>query len=197
VMASRKRGIEALTFVPEMFQTEVDSRVQMVDTEHVRGVAWSPKYHAWRAYLHVGRKQVHHSLHETKEAAIAARRAAELRYWGFAMPERLKLDKPGMFKRFNRAPKRTDRYGAVAGVMMVGWSINKIVKDTSGKWAEYPDRRSPLPRSDEEQLGRAIGRLLAFTEYLIMTGDLRVDDIQAGMATQARQIGGESEVVEL
>ena len=188
-MIRKKKGLESLVMVPELFTAEVDSRVVMVDPKDVRGVAYSPKYRAWRAYLHKGSKQVHHSLHGSKEAAVKARRAAEVQFGDTVIPEELR-DKPGMFRRFNRAPKNTDRFGAVTSVGGVASIIRSDVKKASETWAGRADRRrSPLLRVDEKKLGRNIGMMLALVEYLVMTGDLRVSDIKAGLESQSQVLG--------
>jgi hypothetical protein len=189
-MSKKKKGVEALVMLPELFNTAVDSRVVMVDQHPVKGVAWDPKKGLWRAYLHKGKKQVYHSYHEQKEYAVEARLAAEARFGDTAVPKELEA-KPGMFKRFNRAPKLTDRFGSIMSVSMVADTLHLKLRKASNGWSDDDQRRrSPLRTAERAEFGRSFGMLLALGEYLIMTGDLRVPDIKAGMATQALVLGG-------
>jgi len=55
----------------------------------VRGVSFRPqlsKSHPWRAQIMVNRKGIHLGLFLTKEEAVAARKAAEMRLFGEACP---------------------------------------------------------------------------------------------------------------
>ena len=45
------------------------------------GVCCANSGEKWKAYIYVDGKQVYLGTFETKEAAIAARKAAELKYW--------------------------------------------------------------------------------------------------------------------
>lgn len=57
-------------------------KVNRNSTSGVRGVSWSPKLGKWRAQIMLDRKQIYLGVYEKKEDAIAARKAAEVRYFG-------------------------------------------------------------------------------------------------------------------
>jgi hypothetical protein len=176
---------------PLSLTTEQDVVAKMTDTDDIQGVAWSPKYRAWRAYKHIGRVQVHHSLHDTKEAAIEARRAADKKYGSGPSKELIKEWLPSAaFRRVHRAPKVAVRKRAVLRCRSITTSLNRLVAKVSRTWPEDEGarRKSPMEHGDEVRLARGIGQLLALAEYLRMTGDLRIDDIEAGMKDEVQKL---------
>lgn len=181
--------IESLT--PVGLTVEQDVVATLTDADDIQGVAWSPKYRAWRAYKHIGRVQVHHSLHETKEAAIAARKEADRLFGSGPSKEKIKEWIPtAAFRRVHRAPKVAVRKRAVLRCRSVMTALNRLVVSASKKWPEDEgDRRTaPMEHRDEVRLARGIGQLMALAEYLRMTGDIRIDDIEAGMKEEVQQL---------
>jgi hypothetical protein len=164
---------------------------KMTDVDDIQGVAWSPKYRAWRAYKHVGRVQVHHSLHETKSAAIDARKEADRKFGKSPSKEQIKEWIPAAaFRRVHRAPKVAVRKRAVLRCRSVMTSLNRLVVSVSRKWPEDEGarRKSPMEHGDKVRLARGIGQILALAEYLRMTGDLRIEDIEDGMTGEVQEL---------
>jgi hypothetical protein len=164
----------------------------LTDPGDVMGVAWSPKYRAWRAYLHVDRRQVHHSLHQTKEAAIAARRQAEFEFCrSTATREQVQQWYPAAaLRRHHRAPKVAARKTALLRAGRVMREVSRLVNRASAVWPEDETGRgrSPMGRDMERLVGLRVGQVLALAEYLRMTGDLRVEDIETGMLQEVNRI---------
>jgi hypothetical protein len=162
----------------------------MTDMEEVQGVAWSPKYRRWRAYLHVGRVQVHHSLHGTKAEAIEARREAEREFGSAPSRERLREWLPrAAFRRVHRAPKVSVRRGALLRAGRVMREVARLVHQVSADWPEEGVRCRLLMSGAQERLfARRIGQLLALAEYLRITGDVRLEEVEAGMREEVGRI---------
>jgi hypothetical protein len=177
---------------PVRLTTEQKVVADLTDSDDVMGVAWSPKYRAWRAYLHIGRKQVHHSLHQTKASAVSARRQAEVEYCRSTVTrEQVSEWYPqASFKRFHRAPKVAVRKKALLRAGRVLRDVARLVSRAASVWQEDETgrARSPLSRVDERELGRRIGQVLALAEYLRMTGDVRLEEIEEGVREEVGRI---------
>jgi|GEM_PF-1691233 len=192
-MGKSKTGsafLESLT--PVSLTAEQQLAAELTDSGDVMGVAWSPKYRAWRAYLHVGQKQVHHSLHETKASAIEARKAAEVRFGSSTMTmEQVSEWYPkASFRRHHRAPKVAVRKKALLSAGRVMRDVSSLVNRAAKVWPEDKTgrRRSPMTRDEERSFARRLGQVLAIAEYLRMTGDVRVEEIEAGMREEVGRI---------
>ncbi len=189
---ARAKGFKFLTeLTPIGMTAEQEAVCTLTDTDDIQGVAWSPKYRAWRAYLHVGRKQVHHSLHQTKAAAIEARREAERRYGKPPSKEEIVEWIPAAaFRRHHRAPKVAVRKRALLRAGRVMRDVARLVNRASAAWPEDEDGRrcSPMTRKEEVSLARRIGQVLALVEYLRMTGDLRIEEVEDGMRIEVQRL---------
>lgn len=179
-MGKRKENVFLTELTPVRLATVDQVEASMVDTDDVRGVAWSPKYGAWRAYLHVGRKQVHHSLHASKSEAIAARREAEKRFGTPDIPVEVK-EMPGAFRRFHKAPKHTIRQAALRVLAGSSKELQQVAR-----LVDF-ERSRKIPMREKLRLSRQIGRALAMVEYLTLTGDVSVEEIERGMQDEAKR----------
>jgi hypothetical protein len=177
---------ETTGVMPVSLPTMQKVEAAMVDTVDVQGVAWSPKYRAWRAYLHVGPKQVYHSLHQCKVDAIAARRRAEVEF-GKPPANDVINNLPGAFKRFHKAPKVERRREAVDRIRLSARAINRvrIAEEIAGRKVY-----APMLKDDQIRLGLSIGRVLALFEYLALTGDVSVQDVERGMQEEVKKLVG-------
>jgi len=57
-------------------------RIRRDNTSGVRGVSWSSRKQKWRAEIKINRKHIYLGAFKRQEDAIAARQAAELKYFG-------------------------------------------------------------------------------------------------------------------
>jgi hypothetical protein len=191
-MAKAKGDVFLRSLTPVSLTAEQEVVSDLTDTGDVMGVAWSPKYRAWRSYLHIGQKQVHHALHETKAQAIAARRSAEVEFCRSTVTrEQVKEWYPAAaFRRHHRAPKVAVRKRALLRAGTVMREVSRLVNRAVAEWPEDETgrRRSPMTRSEELSFGRRIGQVLALAEYLRMTGDVRIEEIEAGMREEVGRI---------
>lgn len=176
------------------FGLTVEQQVEadLTDSEDVMGVAWSPKYRAWRAYLHIGSKQVHHSLHQTKASAVSARRQAEVEFCRSTVTrEQVQQWYPAAaLRRHHRAPKVAVRKKALLRVGSVMKDVSRLVNRAASAWPEDETGRvrSPMGRDEERLVGLRLGQAIALAEYLRMTGDLRVEEIEEGMRGEVARI---------
>ena len=140
---------------------------QMIDNKNEIGVAYSPRLRKWRAYLHIGRKQVYHGVFETKGDAVDARKAAELKYGSFTARIPAPIDR---FDRKNRAPKylNSDR-----NLM----HLTKTAAGVAGTVGKIQIRR----RADRATLAKRIGSMIAIVDLLVMEGLVLRDEIEAGI----------------
>jgi hypothetical protein len=168
---------------PVVTPATAKTRAEMEDENPVRGVAWSPDYHQWRAYLHIGNRQVFHCLRPTKEAAIEARRAAEKRFSNPSIPKAI-ADMPGAFKRFNRGPKLERRRQVFNRVTKLSLGISTMISTA----VSVKDLVCILTTKDRHAVGEMVGRLLVSLQYLSLTGDLLINDIEAGMRAETEDL---------
>jgi len=136
---ARAKGTGFLTeLTPVGLTVEQQVTCDLTDSEDVMGVAWSPKYRAWRAYLHIGRKQVHHSLHETKASAVSARRQAEVEFCRSTVTrEQVQQWYPAAaLRRHHRAPKVAVRKKALLRVGSVMKDVSRLVNRAAAAWPE-------------------------------------------------------------
>ena len=68
------------------FKTRLDNMknqaMRNTNTSGTTGVSWHKKYQQWSAQICVNYKQIHLGLFDKKEDAIAARKEAEIKYFG-------------------------------------------------------------------------------------------------------------------
>ena len=191
-MARSKMSVFLTELTPVGLTVEQEVVCDLTDTEDVMGVAWSPKYRAWRAYLHIGLHQVYHGLFQTKAEAVTARRDAERKFCRSTMTkEQVKEWYPAAsFRRHHRAPKVTVRRRALVRCGTVMREVSRMVNRAEASWPDEDAgrRHSPMTGQEERTLARRIGQVLALAEYLRMTGDVRVEEIEAGMREEAGRI---------
>jgi hypothetical protein len=191
-MAKAKGDVFLTELTPVALTVEQEVVCTLTDTKDVLGVAWSPKYRKWRAYLHVGQVQVHHSLHELKSDAIAARHSAEVKFLrSNVTAEQVKEWYPSAsFRRTHRAPKVAVRRRALVRCRSVIREMSRLVSRAAATWTDEDAgrRRSPMKGEDERAFGRRIGQLMALAEYLRMTGDVQVSEIEEGMLSEVERL---------
>ena len=66
-------------YVPSILETR---KINNNNTSGVRGVSYRKNRGKWRAYIKIKRKNIHLGNFDTKEDAIAARKAAEEKWFG-------------------------------------------------------------------------------------------------------------------
>ena len=150
----------------------------------VPGVAWSPRYRKYRAYLHQGRKQVFHKLCDTFVEACQARADAETRF-GSALPSLApfsrELHAPAWF-RLERALQKV-RDCSTALSYDAKWAA---VRGLNHRGNEERSNRTKLPY--RKKLGYSIGGLITVVSQLVMAGELKMADIEDGMTTMAHAL---------
>ena len=171
IMSRKRKNPEATVHLaPLSLSTQELVQCKMVDTEVIEGVAYSPRYRKWRAYLHVGRKQVYHRLCETKEAAIEARREALMAYHRISSAH-TKGD--GAASRINRAPKLINKGRAVTRLSV---SAQNLLRSS--------ELMTISKTADRVDLSRKIGSLIVFVDLLVLQGVVSTKEIEEGMKVQ-------------
>jgi hypothetical protein len=140
----------------------IDSK--MVDKENVIGVAYSPKFRKWRAYLHVGNKQVFHKLCASKDEAITERHKAEVRFQ--CSVKQLPNQR---FQRVIKAPKYQNTEKNLYNLTNAAKAIAKETKIDVSK------------KHDRFVLGKKIGKFIALVDLLVMEGAVTRNVIEIGM----------------
>ncbi|MEI6846588.1 MAG: hypothetical protein WCK32_00895 [Chlorobiaceae bacterium] len=181
---SKKKLPEATTKVAPLSLSVGEAvTIDLSDKEHVAGVSFCPKRRMWRAYLHRGKKQVFHQWCESKGMAISRRQQAEA---VFSAPGSMQEKGYPAFKRTVKPPKYRDTDRTLAhlledasGVITVSGEI--IRTGLKGK-------RDPLAVTNQERIGRHIGKLFTVVDLLVMAGDVRVTDIENGMKEKVEKL---------
>lgn len=126
----------------------------------IRGVAWYPERELWRAYLHIGARQVYHSYHKTLPDAIEARLAAEVRFghdreasvaYARSCPRghsgRRKIKEADPYARFLR-PVVGQGWEAFREVQRGPKGMRVLTEKTLGVWPDYQTARMVLVADD-------------------------------------------------
>jgi hypothetical protein len=165
-----------------------DRKVTLFEPEFLpRGVTYSEKYQCYRAYLHIGQKQVAHGLYDTKNEAIAARKQFEMQHHNERGPSVVMSEiagKPGYQGKTHLAPKTQERRAAVDRLRWMLRDAAMVIEQ--GK----TERRTIIMGSHRRMLGRLLGGVMAQLEYLTNTGEVLLADMQPAMRDEARRLLG-------
>lgn len=154
--------------------------IDLADTDNVVGVSYSPKKRKWRAYLHIGRKQVFHQWCDTKSEAIAAHNLAVHRF------DRLNAQTGGgpPFDRKIKAPGYRN--------------LDRTLEHLAEEAAEVIHIKSKIIRfglkdkfegkTGQRRLGCEIGNFLAMVELLVLDGAVLAQDIEDGMVKKTESL---------
>jgi len=170
-----------------------DRKVKLFAPEYLPpGVTYSERYQCYRAYLHIGRKQVAHGLYDTADEAIAAREQFEKQHWHARSSKVVCAEiagKPGYQGKTHLAPKIKDRRAAVDRLgQLLGTSADVIALGKT-------ERRTIIDGPHRRHLGQLLGAVLANLEYLTNTGEVLLVDMQPAMRDEARRLlAGNGEV---
>ncbi len=173
---------EALTYITQTkLQAGAAITIDLMDKENVVGVSYSVQRRCWRAYLHIGKKQVFSGSYDTKDEAVSARFNAELRFCRRSVTERTKG-----FGRSVKAPKFLDMdknlthlYEEAAEVIHVTSKVMRFGIKDKLKGQEF---------TNQQRLGREIGNLLTMVNLLVMSGDVKDEDIEEGMKAKVESL---------
>ena len=180
-MSRRKRDPQATTMIVQVMPS-VAARVEidLSDKDPVVGVSYSPKKRKWRAYLHIGKKQVFHKWCETKSEAVAAHQRAMVRF------SRLTAQTSGgpPFERQIKAPQyrdfdRTLKHFALSLA---------VVYRAQGTVSLFGLQEVIDGETAQRRLGCEIGSLLAMVELLVLDGAVLSKDIEDGMAEKTEKL---------
>ena len=164
-MSKRKREPQATTMIVQVMPSVAAGvEIDLSDKEPVTGVSYSPKRRKWRAYIHVGKRQVFHSYCETKSEAIEAHRMAMVAHHrttsqtSGGTPFERKIKAPGY-----RNLDRTLEYLALKAAKVMGMKSEVSLHGLKGKGDV----------SSQAHLGIEIGGLMAVVELLVLDGAVR------------------------
>ena len=172
-MNRRKREPQATTMIVQVMPSVAAGvEIDLSDKEPVVGVSYSPKRRKWRAYIHVGKRQVFHRYCETKSEAIEAHRKA------MVVHQRLSVQTSGgpRFERKIKAPgyrnlDRTLEHLALKAAKVLRMKSEVSLHGLKGKGDV----------SSQAQFGIEIGGLMAVVELLVLDGAVRIADVECGM----------------
>ncbi len=141
------------------------------------GVSWCKRKRRFRAYLHQGRTQVYHGYFDTIPDAVVARKKAELKYG-----ESVK-------QVSGKRPRPADRKVVVPRRRLLGVLIRDIEDSTYVVMETAQAVQAKSMRGREQKrgpsyrtlLGERIGRLVASIDALVLSGEVRHEDIEAGL----------------
>ena len=178
-MSRRKRLPQATTMITQI-QPSVAAGVEidLADTDYVVGVSYSAKKRMWRAYLHIGKRQVFHAWRETKSEAIQARQDAVVRFGRSTSqtsggPPFVRSVKPPRYRDIDKTLHRLDsacRSVSAAKRRIIHFGLAERV------------RKDEV--SNGGNLGFSIGAVIAISELLVLDGAVSAVDIEAGMRMQ-------------
>jgi hypothetical protein len=176
-MSKRKRLPAATTMITQVMPSVSQGvEIDLADTDYVVGVSYSAKRRMWRAYLHIGKKQVFHRWCDSKSEAIRAHRQAVIDHQRLsAIPRAAGVP----FERSVKAPKYRDLDSTLLlltkqAIAVVGCEKRVFNDGLKAKHVESGERNGTL-------LGRAIGGVIAITELLVLDGAVLAVDIEIGM----------------
>lgn len=173
---------------PEALPVSPESKASLASPKPIRqGVCWSPIYRCWRAYLHVGQKQVFHGLYDGYQEACSARHQAEVRFgrMGDVVGKQIRAgQKPDYRVRWHRAPKPGDRRKELRRLQL-------LFREAAETLDRQVDRRTILSEPDRQHVGQVIGGMLALIEWLTLTGDVLTADVRGAMFREAKRLAGE------
>ncbi|NMW18062.1 MAG: hypothetical protein HKK66_03350 [Chlorobiaceae bacterium] len=181
---TKRANIRATTMIAQLMPSAAACvEIELTDKQNVTGVSYSPKKRKWRAYLHIGKKQVYHQLFDEKADAITGRLAAEEKYIGDGG---LRLGGYPPFERKIKPPKyrdltRTLEHLAANASAVLSIKSRMVISDGGSK-------RTKESGVNRKNLGHEIGRMIAVVDLLVMSGDVDGGDIEEGMKSKVASL---------
>lgn len=162
--------------------TKVLVECKLVDSDDVEGVSYSPKRRKWRAYVHIGKRQVFHKWCDGKLEAIEERRKAMVTY----QQSTAKTSGGPPFPRKIRAPRyrNLDRTLQLLDNAMIGMRTYKCRIQAFG----LKKNDAATEYTNGEMLGLKIGEVIALVDLLVLDGAVKAEDIDTGMAEMVEQL---------
>jgi hypothetical protein len=149
--------------------------IDLADTKYVVGVSYSPKRRMWRAYLHVGKKQVFHLWCDSKGEAVRARSRAAEQY-------ALSVSKQANgtpFERSVKPPKYRDLDKILATTEKAALAVCSSARRIMNYGLVEKRRRTQVLNG--VNLAVSFGAVIALAELLVLDGAVRAVDIEVGM----------------
>jgi len=172
-MSKRMREPQATTMIVQVMPSVAAGvEIDLSDKEPVVGVSYSPKRRKWRAYLHIGKKQVFHQYCETKSEAVAAHQWAMVRF----SRETAQTSGGPPFERKIKAPGYRNLDRTLEHLALKAAKVLKMKSEVS-----LHGLKGKGDVSCQAHLGMEIGGLMAVVELLVLDGAVRIADVECGM----------------